>query len=282
LALCGIASNITERKKVDEKLKKSEADLRELNKDLEQRVKERTAQYETANAELEAFSYSVAHDLRAPIRAIDGFSQIIKDDCQAILPEESSKLFDKIRVNAQKMSHLIDDLLQLSKITRSMIQLQQIDMRSFIPLVYQETISPEIREQFEFEISDLPMINGDKSLLRQVWANLISNAVKYTMKSPIKKITVDFKEHEKAIEYSIQDSGVGFDKNYQQKLFQAFQRLHRAEEYEGTGIGLTIVKRIVEYHQGAVYAESLGNGARFSILLPKVEIEEYLTEKENI
>jgi len=258
----GIANNITERKKADEA-------IRSFTTLLEKKVEERTAELANAYSEMESFAYSVSHDLRAPLRAIDGFSQIILEDYINNLDEDGQKALKYIRLNTQKMDQLLVDILALSKITKSELNFTTIDMQNFIKLIYREAADEKTRKQFELILHPLPSSYADKLLLHQVWFNLISNAFKYSMRSTVKKIEIgSFSENNEHI-YYIKDFGAGFDANYKHKLFGVFQRLHNSKDFEGTGIGLSIVKRIITRHQGRVWAEGNTNeGATFYFSLP--------------
>jgi len=252
-----------------ETLKERSRQIISLNTTLEQRVAERTHQLQCTNKELEAFAYSVSHDLRAPLRAIDGFTGFLEEGYAAKLDQEGRRMIEVIRSSCRKMDRLIVDLLSLSRTSQSELHPLQIDMRSLVNAVYSEGVPEEIRKQFKFTLESLPDVWGDPVLLRQAWVNLISNAVKYTMKSPVKEIEIGgFMENDDRV-YYIKDSGVGFNPQYAGRLFGAFQRLHKAEDFEGTGIGLAIVQRIIHRHGGRVWAEGQENkGATFSFSIP--------------
>jgi light-regulated signal transduction histidine kinase (bacteriophytochrome) len=236
---------------------------------LEKRVKERTGQLETANKELEAFSYSVSHDLRAPLRSIDGFSKIMMEEYSNKLDAEGKRILNVIRSNTQKMGELITDLLDLSRVTRDEMKTVRVDMTTLANSVFREIASPDAQKQYAFSIEALPDAYGDPSLLRQVWRNLISNAIKFTATKDVRHIEIGARSEDGMTVYFIRDSGVGFDPQYTHKLFGVFQRLHTTEAFEGTGVGLAIVQRIVHRHGGRVWAEGrIGEGATFYFALP--------------
>ncbi len=240
---------------------------------LEQRVAERTAQLEASNKELEAFAYSVSHDLRAPLRAIDGFSRILQEDHAQKLDEEGLRLLGVVRENTSRMDHLIIDLLALSRVSRSELRYSPIDMASMANSIYHELATPEVLEKFVFKVSDLPFSSGDPTLIRQVWTNLISNAIKYTMPKAKCVIEIDGWKKDGLCTYSIEDNGVGFNPRYTDKLFGLFQRLHKAGDFEGTGVGLAIVQRIIHRHGGQTWGEGqVGAGATFYFSIPERQI----------
>ncbi|MBN2046515.1 MAG: PAS domain S-box protein [Anaerolineaceae bacterium] len=241
-----------------------------LLEDLEQRVAERTHELEISNRELESFAYSVSHDLRAPLRAIDGFSRILQEEYADRLDQEGKRLFDIIRNNTSKMDHLITDLLSLSRVSRSALNYTMIDMESMVRSILDENIHPEILQSFSIHLTDLPNVPGDSTLIQQVWVNLISNAIKYTLPKDVREISITGFENDRVCTYTIRDNGVGFDMNYTDKLFELFSRLHKQSDFDGTGVGLAIVQRIVHRHGGQVWAEGEeGKGAAFSFTIPK-------------
>lgn len=251
-------------------LKEAQESVEQLNRELEKRVEERTAQHVASIKELEAFAYSVSHDLRAPLRIIDGYSQILADEHSTALNDEAQKLLQVIRSYAQKMDYLITDMLTISRLSRTEMNYTHITMRSLVEKVYRETVFEDIRTQFKVDLHELHDCKGDIIMIRQVWMNLLSNAVKYSMKSDEKHIEILSLEEKNEIVYYIKDRGVGFNARYKSKLFGVFQRLHRADEYEGNGVGLAIIKRIIERHGGRVWADLNGEkGAVFAFSLPK-------------
>jgi signal transduction histidine kinase len=242
--------------------KKYEQNILQLNADLAQNV----AELNNANKELESFSYSVSHDLRAPLRIIDGFSKVLAEDYKDKLDSEGVRFINTIRNNAQHMGQLIDDLLNFSRISRQELAIHEIDMGKVV-----EQVIASFRQLSPPPAADIQIINlTNEHLIRQVWTNLISNAVKYSRKKENPVIRISTQETDTEIVYSIEDNGVGFDMEFADKLFGVFQRLHKVTEYEGTGVGLALVSRIVTRHHGRVWAESVeGAGATFYFSLPK-------------
>ncbi len=249
---------------------RAEDRIRALNAELEQKVQQRTAQLEASNKELEAFSYSVSHDLRSPLRAIEGFARIMLEEYAPKLDGEGRRLLDVIAGNTRKMGQLIDDLLAFSRLNRQPMASEPVDMNALAGAVFSELKNLEKKRRIEFKLNDLPACRGDRSLLRQVLQNLLANAIKFTRtKSPAH---IEFGAQAASGEtiYYIKDNGVGFDMKYAHKLFGVFQRLHGSEEFEGTGVGLAIVQRIVLHHGGRIWAEgTVGKGATFYFSLPQ-------------
>ena len=249
--------------------KQAEAEIKALNLELEQRVAARTAELEAANKELEAFSYSVSHDLRTPLRAIDGFSRILLDDYRDKLDDEGKRLLNVVRDNTNRMGQLIDDILKFSRAGRLEINFAEIDMEKMAQAVFEE-LHPAVDEgKLQLEIEHLPPAKGDTAMMHQVFVNLLSNAIKFSRNREPAKIKVGCSiEGDEAV-YFVKDNGAGFDMQYADRLFGVFQRLHAVTEFEGTGIGLAIVKRIITRHGGRVWAEGKVNeGATMYFALP--------------
>jgi len=247
--------------------KQSEREVMRLNAELELRVEQRTTELTAANRELEAFSYTVAHDLRAPLRAIDGFSQMLKLDAGASLPDEARRDVDAITASARKMGELIDGLLSFSRLSRTGFTRQLVPTRRMIDSLLQEMPGAE---NVAVRIGELPDSWGDAGMLRQVWTNLISNAVKFSAKVEAPSVEIFCEVGPNVQVFQVRDNGSGFDARYAGKLFGVFQRLHTESEFEGTGVGLAIVKRIVERHGGSVGADSPDEGgATFWFALPR-------------
>ncbi len=245
-------------------------ELNEFNQSLEQKVNERTIELQAAYKEQEAFSYSVSHDLRAPLRALSGYSRIIKEDYDSVLDDEAKRLLGNIQHNSERMGVLIDDLLSFSKLGKKEIKKSTIDTEALVKNVLLEI---NTNNKATVHINRLPTVMGDYSLLYQVWTNLISNAVKYSGKKDKPEISIDASISENEVTYLIRDNGVGFDMAYYNKLFGVFQRLHDSSDFEGTGIGLAIVNRIVTKHGGRVWAEGkLNEGSTFYFTLPKSSV----------
>ncbi|MCF8356785.1 MAG: GHKL domain-containing protein [Melioribacteraceae bacterium] len=246
-----------------------EKEIQKLNKELEQRVIDRTAQLEASNKELEAFSYSVSHDLRAPLRHINGYVDMLNKKYYETFDEKARYYLDTITDSSKRMGILIDDLLQFSRTGRKELSNSEIDLNVLIREVLKELEHIIVERKIKWDIQDLPQVFGDYALLKLVWTNLIDNAIKYTRNQTSAKISIKFKIEAKNYIFCIQDNGTGFDMKYAHKLFGVFQRLHSQAEFEGTGIGLANVQRIINKHAGKVWAEAkLNKGASFYFTLP--------------
>jgi PAS domain S-box len=249
--------------------KKVEKEVKKLNSELEKRVIKRTSQLEEANKELQAFAYSVSHDLRAPLRAIDGFSKFVLEDYNKKLGSEGKRLLGLIRSNTQKMDKLITDILALSRVTRSEHKKSKVDMTKMAMSMFNEVASPGIQSTLNPIIDTLPETYADPTYIKQVWINLISNAIKFSSLSKHPEIKIGGYIEKETHVYYVKDNGVGFNQEYAHKLFGVFQRLHKDDEFEGTGVGLAIVQRIIHRHGGKVWAEGKeGKGATFYFSLP--------------
>jgi PAS domain S-box-containing protein len=264
-----LGKDITEQKRLEAELVNSREELETLNEQLEHRVDERTNMLEAANKELEAFSYSVSHDLRAPLRAIDGFSRIIFEDYNAKLDENGVRILTVIRNNVKKMGQLIDDLLSFSRLGRKTVNVAEVDMKSVFQTICGEQASFYREKQVEFIIADMPNAFADISLIKHVVSNLVSNALKFSSKKERPRIEIAGYVSNNTVVYYVKDNGAGFNMKYASKLFGVFQRLHSEEEFNGTGVGLAIVQRIIHKHNGIVWAEGkIGEGAKFFFSLP--------------
>jgi len=268
--MVGAMSDVTARRR-------AEREVQRINAELEQRVRERTAALEAANRELESFSYSVSHDLRAPLRAISGFAKILVDEHGSSLDSEGRRLVAVVRNNTARMGRLIDDLLSFSRISRQELRRVRVDMKALAEAAWAEVAPAETggdaAGSIGFSIADLPPVEGDATLLRQVWLNLLANAVKFTAPNVDRRVEVTAEELGERVVFQVRDNGVGFDMTYSDKLFGVFQRLHDRDAFEGTGVGLALVQRIVQRHGGRAWGEGTpGEGARFSFELPACRV----------
>ncbi len=244
-----IRADITQRKRAEDQIKA-------LNAQLEARVVQRTAELETANKELEAFSYSVSHDLRAPLRAINGFAGILLEDFGPQLPAEAQHYLERVRNGGRRMGELIDDLLAFARLSRQPLNRQSVNMTQLAGEVLAEVAPAGSGRLIETRVGELSACQGDRVLLKQVWINLLSNAVKYSRGRTPAILEIGCEQIHGETAYFVRDNGVGFDMQYANKLFGVFQRLHRAEDFEGTGVGLAIVQRVIHRHGGRVWAAS--------------------------
>lgn len=240
--------------------------LRNLNKELQSEA----VKLEDANNELEAFAYSVSHDLRVPLRAIDGFSRIIIEDYEDKLDDEGVRLLNIVRDNTKKMGQLIDDILLLSRAGRQEMKISDLDIAALANNVYGEFTQETENRNVKFTVDDLPKPKADRALMTQVLTNLIGNALKFTREKENAEIEVGFQDDKENYIYFVKDNGAGFNMKYYDKLFGLFQRLHSQEEFEGTGVGLSIVQRIISRHGGRVWGEGeVDKGATIFFSLPK-------------
>ena len=271
----GILFDVTARKNAED-------EVRRLNAELEQRVIERTAELEAANKELEAFSYSVSHDLRAPLRAVNGFAGIVLEDFGPLLPDAGRKHLERIRNGGQQMGKLIDDLLAFSRLNRQPLDRVAVDAARLVQETLDDLKPQREGREIDLRIGALPPCHGDPSLLKQVWMNLLANAIKYSRGRVPAVIEIGCERKAGENIYFVRDNGAGFDMQYAHKLFGVFQRLHRADEFEGTGVGLAIVQRIIHRHGGRVWAEAVENqGATFYFTLEAEKEKNYEPSQRN-
>jgi PAS domain S-box-containing protein len=264
-----VVKDITAQKAQDD-----EAEI--FKRKLEQQVRQRTSDLEVANRELEAFSYSISHDLRAPLRSVIGFSRILHEDYASVLDAEGQRLLNNIITSAAQMSQLIDDLLKFSRMSRLEVVNTSVDVRRIVDDVILQHQQMNESVNCRFAISELPTCMADESMLKLVWFNLLDNAIKYSSKNDSPEIEIGGSRKEGTSEYYIKDNGVGFDMKYADKLFGVFQRLHSQREFAGTGLGLALVQRIVHKHNGQVWANAtLNEGATFYFTIPDKKSHEY-------
>lgn len=248
----------------------SAAEVRRINAQLEDRVRQRTEQVEAINKELEAFTYSVSHDLRAPLRGMSGFARILEEDYGERLDDDGRRYLEIIKSNAAQMGRLIDDLLSLSRLGRQPLKATTLSLGELAEEAFRLASADDLHRTIELTVDSLPQCRGDASLMRQVLINLLSNAVKFTRHAAPARIHVGWSSQNGEVVYFIRDNGAGFDMRYAGKLFGVFQRLHGTDEFAGTGVGLAIVKRIVERHGGRIWAEGEpGKGATFYFTLAR-------------
>lgn len=268
VGVLGISRDITERKQAEQR-------IQHMNAELEQRVAERTRALAAANEELEAFAYSVSHDLRAPLRAIDGYTRILLEDFAPLLDDEGRRICRVVCDEARRMGALIDDLLAFSRLGRVDLRLAPVPVEALVQSVFAEIITAAAAQRVQFRASGLPDAIGDYTLLHQVWINLLANALKFSAKRDLICIDVEGWQSANEIVYLVRDNGAGFEMQYVHKLFGVFQRLHSEREFPGTGVGLAIVQRIVQRHGGRVWAEGAPDqGATFYFTLPRATTNE--------
>lgn len=251
-------------------LRKETLDIIDLNASLEQKVKERTAMLESTNKELEAFGYSLSHDLRAPLRVINGFGKMLLKKSANKLDQEEKETLEVIMSNAAHMGQLIDDLLAFSRMGRAVVSKNPVDMKSIVHVAIEEVRALQENTKATIRLHDLGHANADPTHIKQVWLNLVSNALKYSRKKETPLIEIGTMGEKGSLAYFVRDNGVGFDMEHYGKLFAVFQRLHKVTEYEGTGVGLALVQRIITKHGGKIWAEGkINEGATFYFTLPK-------------
>jgi light-regulated signal transduction histidine kinase (bacteriophytochrome) len=266
----GIFVDLTERRRTEEALRERDKEVLRLNAELERRVRERTAQLETINRELEAFSYSVSHDLRAPLRSIRGFSEVLLQRYARSLDERGQEFLRRTCESSQQMDRLIEDLLKLSRVSRSELQCRMVNLSNLASALGDELRQAEPNRKLDFVVAPDLRVQGDERLLRVVLENLLRNAWKFTARQPAPRIEFGFDSQRSA--FFVRDNGAGFDMAYADKLFGVFQRLHSAADFPGTGVGLATVQRIINRHGGTTWAEGAPErGATFYFSLPAQE-----------
>ncbi len=257
-------------------LKKAEKEIRRYQLHLEELVQKRTEALEESNREMEAFSYSVSHDLRAPLRAISGFASYLEEDYSTVLDEEGNRQIKVIQENAEKMDSLITDLLKLSRTSRAELEYVALNMKALALSMYMEVATENEQKEFELVIHDIPDARGDSTSIKQLWTNIIGNAIKYSARSARKEIEIGSIMHEPGYDtYYVKDRGVGFNEHFKDKIFATFKRLHNDAEFKGSGIGMAIAKRVMDKHNGKIWAENhKEGGAIFYFSLPQMEVSE--------
>ncbi|HTK94085.1 MAG TPA: ATP-binding protein, partial [Terriglobales bacterium] len=276
--ICMVATDLTRLKQAEEQRSIAERELRKLNNELESRVARRTADLEALNRELGSFNYAIAHDLRGPLRHISGYAGLLADALGPGLGEPARTYLGDIQRGTVRMARLIEDLLNLARLGQQELHLQTCDLGRIVQDSIHE-LEPETQgRQIEWRVGKLPFVDCDPTLMMQVVCNLLSNALKFSKLRPVTVIEIGHRRTETEAEVFIKDNGVGFNMHYADKLFGIFQRLHRQEDFEGTGVGLAIVQRIIRRHGGRVWAQSeLNHGATFFFTLPVTSADSVTT-----